>query len=56
MNDDAFAATLRRAMVDLKKEMDDLSAETPYGIPYRPHIWGAGWDIQRLGFQHYFLY
>ena len=29
--------------------------ETPYGIPYRPHIWGAGWDIQRFGFQHYFL-
>lgn len=56
VNDDAFAATLRRAMVDLKKEMDDLSAETPYGIPYRPHIWGAGWDIQRLGFQHYFLH
>ena len=47
---------LRRAMVDLKKEMDDLSAETPYGIPYRPHIWGAGWDIQRLRFQHYFLH
>ena len=40
----------------LKAELDALSAETPYGIPYRPHIWGAGWDIQRLGFQYYFLH
>ena len=31
------------------------SAETPYGVPYRPSIWGAGWDIQRFGFEYYFL-
>ena len=31
-------------------------APSPYGIPYRPHIWGAGWDIQRLGFRYYFLH
>jgi hypothetical protein len=29
--------------------------ETPYGVPYRPHIWGAGWDIQSFGYRHYFL-
>ena len=27
-----------------------------YGIPYRPYIWGAGWDIQRFGFETYFLH
>lgn len=53
--DDAFTAPLRAAMLTLKSQLDALSAETPYGIPYRPHIWGAGWDIQRLGFEYYFL-
>ena len=32
-----------------------LSSETPYGVPYRPSIWGAGWDIQSFGYRHYFL-
>jgi endoglucanase len=30
-------------------------AKTPYGVPYRPNIWGAGWDIQNFGFKQYFL-
>lgn len=29
--------------------------KTPYGVPYEPSIWGAGWDIQRFGFENYFL-
>ena len=55
VKDDDFTAKIRTAMLELKAQLDDLSAETPYGIPYRPHIWGAGWDIQRLGFEYYFL-
>lgn len=54
--DDGFTAAIKAAMQELKKHLDELSAETPYGIPYRPYIWGAGWDIQRLGFQYYFLH
>ncbi|MCH5353971.1 MAG: glycoside hydrolase family 9 protein [Acutalibacter sp.] len=50
-----FSAAVQGALMDLKQHYDELSRETPYGIPYRPHIWGAGWDIQRLGFQYYFL-
>ena len=30
--------------------------KTPYGVPYRPNIWGAGWDIQRFGYRQYFLH
>ena len=55
LNDEGFAAAIQGALKDLKRHYDELSGETPYGIPYRPHIWGAGWDIQRLGFQYYFL-
>lgn len=32
------------------------AGETPYGVPYRPHIWGAGWDIQAFGVRQYFLH
>lgn len=42
----------------LKKYSEQLSAtvkKTPYGVPYEPSIWGAGWDIQRFGFENFFL-
>ena len=48
--------TIKSAMPDLKAEMDKMKAETPYGIPYRPNIWGAGWAIQGMGSQYYFLH
>jgi len=37
-----------------KANIDSLALETPYGVPYRPHIWGAGWGIQRFGVEQYF--
>jgi len=50
-----FVAAFRAALVNYKTQLDKQSAETPYGVPYRPSIWGAGWDIQRFGFEYYFL-
>lgn len=49
-------AILENGLRDLLAETDRLSLETPYGIPYRPAIWGAGWDIQRFGVQQYWLH
>ena len=34
----------------------DKQAATPFGVPYKPYIWGAGWDIQRFGVEQYFLH
>lgn len=51
----AFSAAFRKALVEYEKEVVKQTQDTPYGIPYRPHIWGAGWDIQRFGFEYYFL-
>jgi hypothetical protein len=45
----------RDALVRYRAQLDRQSAETPYGVPYRPSIWGAGWDIQSFGYRHYFL-
>ena len=50
-----FATAFRTALGSHRAELQKLSAETPYGVPYRPSIWGAGWDIQRFGFEYYFL-
>jgi len=50
-----FVAAFRAALSNYKKQLDKQSAETPYSVPYRPSIWGAGWDIQRFGFEYYFL-
>ncbi len=30
--------------------------ENPYGVPYKPYIWGAGWGIQSFGVQQLFLH
>lgn len=51
----AFSTGFRKALNAYKQELDKQVASTPYGVPYRPHIWGAGWDIQGFGFRHYFL-
>ena len=50
-----FVLAFRAALADYKTQLAQQSAETPYGVPYRPSIWGAGWDIQRFGFEYYFL-
>jgi len=56
MNDPGFTAEIRKALPALKEHYAERSKETPYGIPYRPHIWGAGWMIQRLGYEYYYLH
>ena len=56
INDAGFTKAIRSALPGLKEKYEQQSAETPYGIPYRPFIWGAGWMIQRIGFEYYFLH
>ena len=54
--DDDFTRKVRQALPALKARLDAQCAETPYGIPYRPYIWGAGWGIQAMAFRYYFLH
>ena len=55
INDAQFTADVTAAVKEYSARVEAQAAETPYGVPYRPSIWGAGWDIQRFGMQHYFL-
>lgn len=54
--DDHFTSAIKNALSSVQKDMALKSRETPYGIPYRPHIWGAGWEIQRMGYEYYYLH
>jgi len=45
-------------MVSLKKyqfKLDSTINTNPFGIPWRPRIWGVGWDIQQYALEHYYL-
>ena len=56
MHNGKFSGAIRGALPGLREQLEQQAAETPYGIPYRPRIWGAGWDIQDLGYRYYFLH
>ncbi len=56
IKEEAFLKSVNTAILKVKENVDQASKENPFGIPYHPNIWGAGWGIQRFGFQHYFLY
>ena len=33
-----------------------MMEQNPYGVPYKPYIWGAGWQIQEFGVDMLFLH
>lgn len=50
-----YTTAITAAAQKLYDQIKADGAKTPYGVPYRPNIWGAGWDIQNFGFKQYFL-
>ncbi len=55
VNDNNYKTKLETALAGFAKEIETQGGETPYGVPYRPRIWGAGWDIQEFGMRQYYL-
>lgn len=56
IKDQSFIAVLRSAVASDFAKTVQLQKETPFGVPYRPHIWGAGWDLQHFGVEQYYLH
>jgi hypothetical protein len=56
VKDAAYTEAMRTALRALRTRVDAQAGMNPYGIPYTPDIWGAGWDIQRFGVQQYYLH
>lgn len=55
IDDAGFAAAVADAVNAYQAGLREQAGETPYGVPYRPHIWGAGWGIQEFGVRQYFF-
>ena len=56
IDDKKFVKELQDAAAKYLTTVVEKQAATPFGVPYKPYIWGAGWDIQRFGVQQYFLH
>ncbi|WP_339727659.1 glycoside hydrolase family 9 protein [Maribacter stanieri] len=56
INSTGFKENLTEAVINYFKEIESLGKKTPYGLPYEPNIWGAGWGIQNFGVKQYYLH
>ena len=56
IEDLSFKEEIAAAVAKYQSELEKQAEETPFGVPYRPNIWGAGWTIQRFGVEQYFFY
>jgi len=55
--DAGFKSRLAAAIAAYQaKQRDNARTDSPYGVPYKPDIWGAGWDIQERGVRQYFFH
>ncbi|HVF17555.1 MAG TPA: glycoside hydrolase family 9 protein, partial [Steroidobacteraceae bacterium] len=56
INDSNYTKTLRDAVRTYRQKVDAEAKETPYGVPYKPDVWGAGWSIQEFGVDQWMLH
>ncbi|RPJ83244.1 MAG: glycoside hydrolase, partial [Acidobacteria bacterium] len=56
IEDAGFKEEIKAAVTTHFAGVEKQQRENPFGVPYRPRIWGAGWDIQRFGVEQYFLH
>lgn len=51
-----FKIHVKNAVKKYLEKIDELEKETPYGLVYKPNIWGAGWGIQSFGVRQYYFH
>jgi hypothetical protein len=56
INDVRFSASVREAIARYAGQIASERKENPFGVPYKPYIWGSGWSIQKFGVEQYFLH
>lgn len=56
INDKAFTEKITESVKTLFQKIADAQKANPYGVPYEPYIWGAGWGIQAFGTDQLFLH
>jgi endoglucanase len=56
VDDAGFTAAVRAAVAAQAAKARAAEKRNPFGVPYEPVIWGAGWGIQKFGVDQYFLH
>ena len=56
INNKTFTNKIETAVKEFYNKIYVLQKENPYGVPYKPYIWGAGWGIQSFGVDQLFLH
>ncbi len=56
INDPEFTKEIENGVKKAYAKIAELQKENPYGVPYKPYIWGAGWGIQEFGVKQLFLH
>jgi endoglucanase len=57
IKDAQFVSAVNRAVEAYQVDVRERAkTESPYGVPYKPNIWGAGWNIQEFGVKQYFFH
>ena len=56
VGDESFTAEVTAAAREYRAHIAAVEHNTPYGVPYEPDIWSAGWQIQHFGFEQYYLH
>jgi endoglucanase len=51
-----FTLQIEKAVQETFNQINEKQKENPYGVPYKPYIWGAGWGIQSFGEKQLFLH
>ena len=55
ITDPLFRKDMDKAVRDYAVLVEKETASTPFGVPYKPDVWGDGWKIQSSGVRYYFL-
>jgi hypothetical protein len=53
---DLFSKQIKIAVKKEFAKIIEQQRENPYGVPYKPYIWGAGWGIQSFGVHLLFMH
>ncbi len=56
IDDAEFHVAVRTAITEYHRRIEEQGKQTPFGVPYRPNIWGAGWGVQSFGVPQFFLH
>jgi endoglucanase len=55
INDDEFNNKFLGSLKAYKVRLDSTLSSNPFGVPWKPAVWGVGWNIQEFAVQQYYL-